>query len=41
MAKYFESNNILANDGDPYHYGADAQAAWGNELALYAKENVL
>jgi hypothetical protein len=41
MAKYFESNNILANAGDPFHYGADAQAAWGTELGLYAKEFVL
>jgi hypothetical protein len=41
MAKYFESKNILANDGDPFHYGADAQAAWGTELGLYAKEFVL
>jgi len=41
MAKYFESNNILANDGDPYHYGADAQATWGTELGLYTKEFVL
>jgi hypothetical protein len=41
MAKYFESKNILANDGDPYHYGADAQAAWGTELGIYAKEFVL
>jgi len=41
MAKYFESKNILANAGDPFHYGADAQAAWGTELALYAKEFVL
>jgi hypothetical protein len=41
MAKYFESNNILANDGDPFHYGADAQAAWGTELARHAQEFVL
>jgi hypothetical protein len=41
MAKYFESNNILANAGDPFHYGADAQAAWGTELARHAQEFVL
>jgi hypothetical protein len=41
MAKWFESNYISANDGDPFHYGADAQAAWGIELSRYAKENVL
>jgi hypothetical protein len=41
MAKYFESKNILANDGDPFHYGAAAQSAWGAELSLYAKEHVL
>jgi len=41
MAKWFESNYILANAGDPFHYGADAQAAWGIELSRYAKENVL
>jgi hypothetical protein len=41
MAKYFESKNILANDGDQYHYGPDAQAAWGIELACHAKEFVL
>ena len=41
MAKWFESKNIQANPGDPYHYGAEAQAAWGNELALYAKEFVV
>jgi hypothetical protein len=41
MAKWFESNNISANAGDPFHYGAEAQTAWGSELALYAKEHVL
>jgi len=41
MAKWFESKNILANAGDPFHYGADAQAAWGTELGLYAKEFIL
>jgi hypothetical protein len=41
MAKYFESNNILANEGDPFHYGAAAQAAWGTELSLHARKFVL
>jgi hypothetical protein len=41
MAKWFESNNILANEGDPYHYGAAAQAAWGTELSLHARKFVL
>jgi hypothetical protein len=41
MAKWFESNNILANEGDPYHYGSAAQAAWGTELSLHARKFVL
>lgn len=41
MAKWFESNNILANEGDPFHYGAVAQAAWGTELSLHARKFVL
>ena len=41
MAKWFESNNILANEGDLYHYGAAAQAAWGTELSLHARKFVL
>jgi hypothetical protein len=41
MAKWFESNNILANEGDPFHYGAAAQAAWGTELSLHARKFVL
>jgi hypothetical protein len=41
MANYFESNNILANEGDPFHYGAAAQAAWGTELSLHARKFIL
>ena len=41
MAKFFEKNNIQANDGDPFHYGPAAQAAWATELANYAKEYIL
>jgi hypothetical protein len=41
MAKYFETNNILANAGDPFHYGAEAQAAWATELSKYAVEHNL
>jgi hypothetical protein len=41
MAKWFESNYILANDGDPFHYGSAAQAAWGTELSLHARKFVL
>jgi hypothetical protein len=41
MAEYFKSNMISANAGDPFHYGAEAQAAWGTELSRYVKENIL
>lgn len=41
MAKYFETNNILANTGDPFHYGSEAQAAWATELSKYAVEHKL
>jgi hypothetical protein len=41
MSKFFETNNILANDGDPFHYGAQAQFAWATELSNYAHRNNL
>jgi len=41
MAKYFESKNILANTGDSFHYGPDAQSAWATELSNYTKTNIL
>jgi hypothetical protein len=41
MAKFFESNNLQANDGDPFHYGAESQAAWAIELSQYSLENNL
>jgi hypothetical protein len=41
MSKFFESNNLSANDGDPYHYGAEAQLAWATELSNHAKTNNL
>jgi hypothetical protein len=41
MREFFETNNISANDGDPFHYGAKAQSAWAMELSKYAQENNL
>ena len=41
MAKFFESNKLLAIDGDPFHYGPVAQAAWATELGQYAREHNL
>ena len=41
MSKFFETNNILANNGDPFHYGPMAQSAWATELSNYAKENIV
>jgi hypothetical protein len=41
MREFFETNNILANDGDPFHYGAKAHSAWAMELSDYAHKNNL
>ena len=41
MSKFFETNNILSNNGDPFHYGPAAQAAWATELSNYAKESIV
>ena len=38
MAKFFETNNIPANDGDTFHYGPAAQAAWAIELSNYVQK---
>ena len=38
MAKFFEANNISANNGDPYHYGPVAQEVWATELSNYIRE---